>query len=289
MHKIIKDKLEYLVIIIFFYFFRFLGLEISSFLGGLITCIFGFFSKRRSIALANLSIAFPNLDLKEKKRIINKMWFNLGRVIGEYPNLDKIKIKENKNIVLIDHQNCVEPCESNSNCLFFSAHIGNWEITSHPITQFGYKMWFIYRAPNNKHIDSILREIRANYGVGLIKKGTKGAKKCISLLKVKKQNLGMLIDQKMNDGVKTFFFNRKVMTASAIAKFAIKYKCPIIPTLCIREKGTKFKIIYFKPIRYKKILKLGSEENIMNFLNKYVESWVRKYPEQWLWIHKRWK
>ena len=78
------------------------------------------------------------------------------------------------------------------------------------------------------------------------------------------------------------------MTASAIAKFAIKYKCPIIPTLCIRESGIKLKIIYFKPIYFKQLKKIGSEKDIMNYLNKYVESWISKYPDQWLWIHRRW-
>ena len=159
---------------------------------------------------------------------------------------------------------------------------------AHPITQFGNDMWFIYRAPNNIDVDNLLRKIRSRYGVGLIRKGPEGAKKCISLLNKKKKNLGMLIDQKMNDGIKTTFFGRNVMTASAIAKFAIKYKCPIIPTLCVRESGIKLKITYFKPIYFKQLKKIGSEKDIMNYLNKYVESWISKYPDQWLWIHRRW-
>ena len=83
-------------------------------------------------------------------------------------------------------------------------------------------------------------------------------------------------------------FNKNVMTASAIAKFALKFKCPIIPAFCIRECGTKFRIEYLEPISYQKIKSLSSEEKIMNYLNKIVEVWIKKYPDQWIWVHNRW-
>ena len=78
------------------------------------------------------------------------------------------------------------------------------------------------------------------------------------------------------------------MTASAIAKFALKFKCPIVPAFCTREKGINFKIEYLKPISYKEIQDLSTEENIMNYLNLIIEKWVRKYPDQWIWFHNRW-
>ena len=216
------------------------------------------------------------------------MWENFGRVIGEYPNLDKIRVIDNENIKIINLRNLLDPLKKNKNCLFFSAHLGNWELTSHALTENGFNINFIYRAPNNKYIDSLLRKIRLSYGVGLIKKGPKGARECIKVLSKDGGNIGMLIDQKMNDGISTKFFNKNVMTASAIAKFALKFKCPIIPAFCIRECGTKFRIEYLEPISYKKIKSLSSEEKIMNYLNKIVEVWIKKYPDQWIWVHNRW-
>ena len=174
------------------------------------------------------------------------------------------------------------------NCIYFSAHIGNWELSSHPLTQNGFKINFIYRAFNNEYVDDLLRKIRFKYGVKLIKKGSDGAKECIKVLK-NRENLGMLIDQKMNDGLPIIFFNKLAMTAPAIAKFALKFKCQIIPALCIREKGVRYKIEYFKPIKYSFLKKLGSEEKIMLYLNKIIENWILKYPEQWIWVHDRWK
>ncbi len=216
------------------------------------------------------------------------MWFHFGRVIGEYPNLNKLKIGLNKNIIIKNEENLIKPLQKYPNCLFFSAHIGNWELTSHLLTQKGFKINFIYRAPNNKLVDNLLRKIRIGYGVGLIKKGNQGAKECLKILNQKGGHIGMLIDQKMNDGITTKFFNHEVKTASAIAKFAIKYKCPIIPAVCIRENSTKFKVSYFNTITPNDIKKIGNEIQIMNHLNNYVESWIKKNPEQWIWFHNRW-
>ena len=215
------------------------------------------------------------------------MWFHFGRVVGEYPHLHKINIYNRKNLKIIGIKNLLTPLKK-KNCIYFSAHLGNWELSSHPLIQSGYKINFIYRAPNNKYADKLLRKIRHKYGVKLIKKGNEGAKICIKALR-NNENLGMLIDQKMNDGLPINFFNKTAMTAPAIAKFSLKFKCPIVPALCIREKGTKFKIKYFKPLSYNFLKKLGSEKQILAYLNKIIEKWIYKYPEQWIWVHDRWK
>ena len=238
--------------------------------------------------MKNLNLAFPKKSSIEKKKILRKMWYHFGRVIGEYPHLHKIKIYKNPNLKIIGINNLLDPLKKDKNCIYFSAHIGNWELSSHPLTQNGFKINFVYRALNNKFADDLLKKIRFKYGVKLIKKGAEGAKECIKALK-NKENLGMLIDQKMNDGLPVNFFNKIAMTAPAIAKFALKFRCQIVPALCIREKGIKYKIEYFKPIQYSFLKKLGSEEKIMLYLNKIIENWIIEYPDQWIWVHDRWK
>ena len=286
--KSVKYFIEYIFVKIFYIIFRLIGFELSSFITGKIFKIYGYFSKRTLIAISNFEQAIQNKTNKEIQKIVSKMWENFGRVIGEYPNLDKISVKNNSKIRIININNLLLPLKNYKNCLFFSAHLGNWELTSHALTENGYNISFIYRAPNNIYVDNLLRKIRFNYGVGLIKKGPEGARECIKVLSKDGGNIGMLIDQKMNDGISTKFFNKRVMTASAIAKFALKYKCPIIPAFCVREHGTNFRIEYLKPISYKRIKELSSEKNIMNYLNRIIEGWIKKYPDQWIWIHNRW-
>ena len=283
-----KNTIEFFLILFFYFISRIIGLNLSSYLGGILVWSYGLFSKRNLIGMKNLNLAFPKKSNIEKKKILRKMWYHFGRVIGEYPHLHKIKIYKNRNLKIIGINNLLDPLKKDKNCIYFSAHIGNWELSSHPLTQNGFKINFVYRVLNNKFADDLLKKIRFKYGVKLIKKGAEGAKECIKALK-NKENLGMLIDQKMNDGLPVNFFNKVAMTAPAIAKFALKFRCQIVPALCIREKGIKYKIEYFKPIQYSFLKKLGSEEKIMLYLNKIIEKWIIEHPEQWIWVHDRWK
>ena len=283
-----KNKIEFFLLLFFYNISRLIGVNLSSYLGGILAWFYGLFSNRNVIGMKNLNLAFPRKNLIEKKKILRRMWFHFGRVIGEYPHLHKIKIHKNTNIKIVGIKNLLGPLKKEKNCIYFSAHIGNWELSSHPLTQNGFKINFVYRAFNNKYVDDLLRKIRFKYGVNLIKKGSDGAKECIKALK-NKENLGMLIDQKMNDGLPISFFNKLAMTAPAIAKFSLKFKCQIIPALCVRTKGVRYKIEYFKPIKYSFLKKLGTEEKIMLYLNKIIEGWILKYPEQWIWVHDRWK
>ncbi len=283
----IRDFMEFILIMISFLFFKIIGLKFSSLLGGIIFFIYGLFSKRNIIAMRNLNKVFPRKNIQSKKKIIKEMWFHFGRVVGEYAHLSSIKVFNNERFEIKNLKYLIESIESGHNCIFFSAHIGNWELTSHPLVQSNYKINFIYRAPNNKLVDYVLSTIRKNYGVGLIRKGRVGARESVRSLK-NKESIGMLIDQKMNDGIDSLFFGTKVKTASAIAKLAIKYKSKIIPAICVRKNGINFKIEYFKPIEFEKIQQIGNESDILSYLNKIIEMWIKKHPEQWLWIHNRW-
>lgn len=283
----IRDLLEFILIVVSFFFFKIIGLKFSSFLGGTIFYIYGLFSKRNITAMKNLNKVFPRKKIQSKKKIIKQMWFHFGRVVAEYAHLSSIKVFNNERFEIKNLKYLIESIESGHNCIFFSAHIGNWELTSHPLVQSNYKINFIYRAPNNKLVDYVLSTIRKNYGVGLIRKGRVGARESVRSLK-NKESIGMLIDQKMNDGIDSLFFGTKVKTASAIAKLAIKYKSKIIPAICVRKNGINFKIEYFKPIEFEKIQQIGNESDILSYLNKIIEMWIKKHPEQWLWIHNRW-
>ncbi|MDH3335374.1 MAG: lauroyl acyltransferase, partial [Rhodospirillaceae bacterium] len=115
-----------------------------------------------------------------------------------------------------------------------------------------------------------------------------GAKRAFTLLK-KGQSLGILVDQKLNDGIAVPFFGRNAMTGTALAEFALRFDAPIIPIQCIRENGTNFRLIFHPPLEFEKT---GEREKdvatIMLMVNKMLEDWIRQNPGQWLWLHRRW-
>ena len=136
--------------------------------------------------------------------------------------------------------------------------------------------------------EKIVQTFRSNYQTHTIPKGQSGARNILKILK-NNQRIGMFVDQKMNDGLKTTFFGMEAMSAPAIAKLALKYKYPILPLRTVRLKNIKHKITVCPPI---KIIETGNKEkdilNIMNSINLIMEGWIREHPEQWLWIHNRW-
>ena len=114
-----KNILEYIVVTFFFLLFKLLGLKLSSFFGGIIFYLYGLFSKRNSIAKKNILRVFPKISKRELNNIISKMWFHFGRVVGEYPNLNKIKLGRKNNIIIENEKNLINPLKKYSNCLFF--------------------------------------------------------------------------------------------------------------------------------------------------------------------------
>ena len=107
--KSLKYLIEYIFVRIFYIIFRILGFNISSFITGKMFQIYGIFSKRTAIAIYNIGEVIEGLDEKKKKKIIFKMWENFGRVIGEYPSLDKIRVIGNKSIKIINLRNLLDP------------------------------------------------------------------------------------------------------------------------------------------------------------------------------------
>ena len=131
------NLIQYILLYFFYIFSKIVGIKISSLSGGVMMSMYGYFSKKNLIGIKNLEIAFPKKSLEEKKVILRKMWFHFGRVIGEYPHLNKIKATDSNFLKIDSIKNLLEPVKK-GNCIFFSAHIGNWELSSHPLIQNGY-------------------------------------------------------------------------------------------------------------------------------------------------------
>jgi KDO2-lipid IV(A) lauroyltransferase len=128
-----------------------------------------------------------------------------------------------------------------------------------------------------------------NPGEGeMIPKGARGARRALELLKAG-EHLGIMADQKLNDGIAIPFFGRDAMTAPAMAQFARRFDCPIVPVRVERLGGARFKVTHYPP---RMVTRTDDKQvDIRAFMveiNEMLEDWITERPEQWLWLHNRW-
>ena len=272
-----------------FFFSRLLPFAAASNLGGRLGRAVGPRLAVSELARRNLERAFPEKTASEIDNIITGMWDNLGRTAFEYPHLDKLKIYDG-DIVEVTGAERIDALKNDGKPgIFFTGHLANWEISALTVARRGLPIHMVYRAPNNPLMEGLFRRHHHRPADGeLIAKGPQGARRLLALLR-DGGHLGILVDQKMNDGIAAPFFGRDAMTAPALAKFALKFQCPVVPVQTVRTHGAHFRVIHHQPLE---IAPTGDTRAdvaaIMKRVNAMLESWIREHPEQWFWVHNRW-
>ena len=269
--------------------FKALPLDAASAAGGWLGRTFGPLLPFTGRATRNLARAFPEITPAETAAIVRGMWDKLGRLVAEYPHLDEFQVYgDDGRITVVGAEHVDLLRDDGKPGIFFSAHLGNWEIISLGATQRGLPLDRVYREANNRLVEWLYRHGRAVVEGALIPKGAAGARLLLKSIKDGK-HLGMLVDQKMNDGIAVPFFGRDVMTAPALAELALRYDCPVVPARVERLKGAHFKMTALPPLE---MVRTGDHHAdvaaVMAKVNALVEQWIRDTPEQWLWLHNRW-
>jgi KDO2-lipid IV(A) lauroyltransferase len=232
-------------------------------------------------AMANISKIYPDKTKEEKQKILNGMWDNLGRVIMEYPHLKTIGRDRTEIVNIEDIKSYIGKA-----VIFISGHFGNWECCPPAILlQLNYFPHPIYRAPNNPFSDWLLRKARQVGGkLSPIPKSKAGMRSMVNVLK-EGNGIGLVIDQKYNEGIEVDFMGHPAMTSSVFAQLAQKFDCPIVPLHIERLNGPNFRITVLPPLKTneRSVIDIVKDSHII------LEEWVHKNPEQWLWLHRRWK
>lgn len=237
----------------------------------------------------NIRRALPEFDDTQVKKTIRDMWDNLGRVVGEMPHITRLARSEASGDIEIVNREILESIrDSGKPCIFFSGHFANWEIFALVAHQLRVPYAQVYRAANNPLVDRMLRRIRRLEDDDIVPKGPEGARKALQVLKDGRR-LGMLVDQKMNDGIAVPFFGRDAMTAPALAQLSLRFDCPAIPVRIERLEGCRFRLTLYPPLS---VENTGDRQQVieamMREVNSLFESWIRERPGQWLWPHSRW-
>ena len=277
--------LEGSFLLLIFIVLRILPLGISSFLMGKLSSLIGPRLGVTKKAYNNIKNVMPEKNEKEITKIIKDMWENLGKVAGEYPHLSKFDPEKNNKIQIYGKKIILLVKKTKTPAIFFSGHLANWEILPNIAIKNGVPVLTIFRRPNNPFINFLIKYIRSN--LPMAPKGKEGANQLIYSLK-KGRSIGLVIDQKMNDGIKVPFFNKPAMTSDALAQLCLRIKSLVIPVGVERIKNTNFKITFHDPLKITKNGQKKTPLQIMTEVNLIMEKWIRKNPGQWLWLHRRW-
>ncbi len=262
--------------------FSVLPLDAASSSGGLLGRVFGPLLPSHKTAIRNLRLVLPELTEQAHAAVLREMWDNLGRTVAEYPHLRRLGGAPHVEIRGAEHVRAVTA--SGKPAIFFSGHIANWEVPAMAVHASGIELVLMYRAPNNPFVDRLIRHARLPVTRTTLPKGAIGSRAMIATVK-SGGSLGLLIDQKMNDGIPVPFFGRQAMTAPAIAKVAAKYALPLYPVEVERLRSAHFRVTIHPALH---IADGASVLDAMTRMNALLESWIRARPGQWLWVHRRW-
>ena len=285
--KNIKYFLKFLIIIIFFIFFKILGPNISSAISGKIFELIGPLFRSKKLIHSNIRKAFPDIDYNGLNKINKMMWNNYGRVFAEYVFIKDFRKGKLESKIEIEGKEVLEEIiRCKSQVIFVSGHLSNFELMALYLEKTGINLSAIYRPLNNIYLNKIMEKIRIKYICKhQIKKGIGGMKRLINLKK-KNFSTALMIDQRVSEGILSDFFNNQAFTTTIPAQLVRKFDMPVVPVFIERIKGINFKITIQKPIKFSK---KESVQSITDKLNTTLEGLILKKPENWIWSHNRWK
>ena len=284
----LKYFIQFLVIVFLFFIYKLIGLKVSSILSGYIMMFLGPLFRSKNISNKNLQNALPNLTNNERKKLLKQMWFNYGQILSEYMFIRNFRKSERfSKKISIENQAVLEKIKLEKNpVIFVSGHFNNFELMAMHIEKSGIDLAAIYRPLNNIFLNPIMEQIRKKYICKKqIKKGISGTKQLLKHFK-EKTSIALMIDQRVSEGIKSNFFNKEASTTTIPAQFIRKFNAKVVPIYIKRLKNNNFKIKIHEPITFKKDETINS---ITLHLNKILEKMIIKNPEQWIWMHNRWK
>lgn len=277
-----------------FAFLRLLGPERASNLGGTLTRLVGPLLPPHRTALENIRAAFPGMAEAEVRRIARGAWENLGRTGAEYAHLHHlfdwdVDNPEVGRTEVEGIERFIDLRDDGKPGLIFSAHLGNWELPAICAARYGLDATAVFRAPNNPAARRIVHSIRSGTMGGLAAAGP-GASFAMRDALEKGGHLGMLIDQHFTRGVVTDFLGRPALTNPILGKFAKHLDCPVHGVRVIRLPGYRFRLELTPALDLPRDAQgVVDVQRAMAMMTSVVDGWVREYPEQWLWMHRRWR
>ncbi len=259
---------------------------------GLAQVVYLLHVRLRQVGMRNLAMVFPQKSEAERARILRGEFTSLGRQLAEVCQFPKYTRDNVEQVVVYDGlENYLQAHARGKGVLFLTAHFGGWELSAFTHSLHGHWMHVVVRAMDNVYLDGLIRNYRSMHGNKVVEKddfvrGLLGAMKAGEVV-------GILMDTNMTppQGIFVDFFGIPACTASGLARIALRTDAAVVPTFTIWDTELKKYRLRFDPAV--ELVRTGDLEadiqaNTQRFTS-IIEDYVRKYPEQWLWVHRRWK
>jgi KDO2-lipid IV(A) lauroyltransferase len=252
---------------------------------------YAFWPRLRRVGMFNLRIAFPEWNDKQRRKVLFAEFRNLGRMLADFAHFPHLTRENIEHLIIYDgFENYDEARKKEKGIIFLTAHFGNWELGSFAHGVYGYPCNFVVREMDNPLMDRLINGYRCASGGHAIEK-REFARKTLRAFE-RNEAVGILMDQNMLAGEGTFvdFFGLPASTTTGPARVARKTGAPIILGLVIWDSKLKKYRLRFDRIDWIKVQdpEKEIEMNTANFTRR-IEDYIRRYPDQWLWVHRRWK
>lgn len=248
----------------------------------------------RRTGATNLRLAFPEKTEEERARLLRECFDNLGRELGLFSQLSTRSREALEGLIEVQgfHHLLEAKKAHGDKLIYYTAHLGAWEFTSFAVSMFGHPLTFLVRRIDNPQIEQLVDRVRTRFGNKTLDKLSAG-RSMLKILRSGEAALGLLPDLNTLDDEAIFidFFGVPAATNFLMAKLALRTNTPIIPFFApwCEEKG-KYLLIVEEPLSFERTD--DEDENVRRLtieLTRRIENQIRRYPGQWLWIHRRWK
>jgi KDO2-lipid IV(A) lauroyltransferase len=256
------------------------------------SALYGMLPKLRRTAEFNLRLAFPEWDDARRRQVIRGMVRNLGWMAAEFARFPRYTCENIEEVLILDgHKNFLDGQRRGKGVLYLTGHIGAWELSSFAHALYGFPLHYMARPLDNARVDKLVNQYRCLSGNEPIFKNESAR----ALLKILKEagTVGILADQNTmpDEGVFVDFFGKSACTTTGIARVALHTGAAVVPGYAYWDASIGKYRLRFEPAV--ELIRTGNTERDI-FVNtqrfaKVIEEIIRKYPEQWVWVHARWK
>ena len=288
-----REKLEFWLVLIVARPLGWLPRGAARLVAGMIAwvayCLLG---RLRSVGERNLALAFPELSSKSRRAELRGVFRSLGRQLAEFCRMTRYTAENTRGWIRtegLDHYLAAQA--RGKGVLVVTGHLGAWELSSFYHSLMGHPMGMVIRPLDNRRLDEFVNGIRCMHGNRVLPKDDFA--RCLLTSMRTGQTVGILMDTNMTppQGVFVDFFGRQACTASGLARVALKTGAAVLPGFVLWEPEEQKYVLHFGP---ELILERtgNAEADILaatQQCTKAIEAWIRRYPDQWLWIHRRWK